>query len=98
MHTTEILAGELEKAGLPEMAAKAREGYYHDYLSPLDTPCLQLASDLKKAGTPAALVLRQRAMNGDFDASKAESDEWAGSPEGQATFRRLRGHFSKAGS
>lgn len=89
MHTKDILAGELTKADLPEMAAKAATGYYHDYLSPLAMPCVQLADDLKKAGTPVALALRARHLNGEFDATKEESDEWAASPDGQETFGHL---------
>ena len=89
MHTNDILAVELEKAGLPEMAAKAKTGYYHDFMSPLDFPCLQLAKDLHDAGTPAALALRSRHMNGEFDATSEESDEWARSAEGQDPFRGL---------
>ncbi len=89
MHTKDILAAELETAGLADMAKKAREGYYHDFLSPLDTPCLQLAEDLAAVGTPAALALRERHLDGEFDASIEESEAWAASPEGQAFLRRL---------
>lgn len=76
MHTKDKLAAELHKAGLGNMAVLAASGYYHDFLSPLATPCLQLAEDLQKAGTPAALALRDRHLNGDFDASPEESEEW----------------------
>ncbi|KKK69903.1 hypothetical protein LCGC14_2929370 [marine sediment metagenome] len=31
----------------------------------------------------------KRAMNGEFDATKEESDAWANSPEGQQTFNDL---------
>jgi hypothetical protein len=31
-----------------------------------------------------------RVKDGDFDASKEESDAWAASPDGQETFRQLR--------
>jgi hypothetical protein len=89
MHTKDFLAQELRKAGLDEMADKAATGYYHDYLSPLDTPCLQLASDLVRAGTPQALALRGRHLRGEFDASKEESDEWMKSPDGQAALEQL---------
>lgn len=89
MHTKDKLAAELRKADLPEMAAKADTGYYHDFLSPLATPCLQLAADLLAAGTPAALGLRERHFNGEFDATKAESDEWAESADGKAAIHRL---------
>lgn len=89
MHTKDILAAELTKADLPEMAAKASTGYYHDFLSPLATPCLQLAEDLKQAGTPAALALRARHLNGEFDASMEESQEWANSAAGHDAFNSL---------
>jgi len=89
MHTKDILAEALTGAGLHEMAAKAREGYYHDFLSPLATPSIQLAADLLEAGTPAAMALRVRHMNGEFDSSAEESQEWANSKEGQRTFLKL---------
>ena len=88
-HTKDILAAELTTAGLLEMAAKAATGYYHDFLSPLAMPCQQLAADLAKVGTPAAMALRARHINGEFDATKEESDEWAASPDGKDAFARL---------
>lgn len=88
-HTKDILADELEKSALQEMAAKARTGYYHDFLSPLDMPCLQLSNDLAAAGTPAALALRARHHNGEFDASAAESAAWAESADGKDAFQQL---------
>ncbi len=89
MHTKDVLAAELAKAGLSEMAAKAAEGYYHDFLSPLDFPCLQLAADLALAGTPASMALRARHLNGEFDATEDESEAWARSPEGRNAFQQL---------
>ena len=89
-HTKDILADELEKAALPEMAAKARTGYYHDFLSSLDFPGMQLAADLAAAGTPAALALRKRhTQDGEFDASKEESEAWARSLDGQEAMHGL---------
>lgn len=88
-HTTEILAEALEQAELPEMAKAARAGYYHDFLSPLDFPEMTLAAALAGVGTPAALAVRQRVIDGDFDATLEESEAWAKSPEGQATFKKL---------
>jgi hypothetical protein len=94
MHTTEKLATELDKANLPQMAQKARQGYYHDFLSPLVTPCLQLEADLRAIGTREAEAIRQRHLNGEFDARKEESDAWAESPDGKSAFEELikRGH------
>lgn len=88
-HTKDKLAAALRKAGLNEMAGKAEAGYYHDFLSPLDTPCIQLAADLAEAGTREAMALRARHLNGEFDASREESNHWAASPEGQEAYRRL---------
>lgn len=76
VHTKDLLAAELHKAGLHDMAMRAGQGYYHDFLSPLATPCLQLAADLAAVGTPAAMALRERHLNGEFDASKEEGEEW----------------------
>ena len=89
MHTKDKLAAELRAAGLIEMGAKAEAGWYHDFLSPLALPDLQLAADLLKAGTPAALALHEQHINGEFDATKEESDEWAASEDGQAVLGKL---------
>jgi len=72
MHTKEILAKALDEANLPDMAAKARHGYYHDYESSLETPALQLAYDLAKVGTQAALAVGARHLKGEFDATTDE--------------------------
>jgi len=89
MHTKDFLASELTKAGLHEMAAKAATGYYHDFLSPLDFPEMQLAADLQAAGTDAALALRARHLNGEFDANLKESEEWFESADGAAAMQML---------
>jgi hypothetical protein len=86
MHTKDFLALELRKAGLHAMADKAATGHYHDFESPLDFPEIQLATDLTLAGGPAALALRARHFNGEFDASTEESEAWA---EGQEAFGQL---------
>ena len=90
-HTKDKLADALMQIGLMNMSLQARGGYYHDFLSPLDTPEIQLMNDLAKVGTPEAMALRQRVINGEFDASKEESEEWAVSPEGQAAMAALIG-------
>lgn len=98
MHTKDKLAQALREAGLVGMAEKAATGYYHDYLSPLDLPCQQLAHDLTTFANAPSLseprrmevrTLLARHMNGEFDASKEESDAWAASQEGQETFAAL---------
>ncbi len=92
MHSKDRLAKELHDIGLDDMARKAAAGWYHDFLSPLATPDLQLSLDLvdaTMAGNKHANELRMRHHAGEFDATKEESDEWARSPEGQEAFKRL---------
>jgi hypothetical protein len=95
MHTKDILADELMKLGLMDMSLKARGGYYHDYLSPLATPEMELIRDLAEAAKARKdkrdqiMEMRSRAINGAFDATREESDEWAESEEGQEIFQRL---------
>jgi hypothetical protein len=89
MHTKDKLAEELNKLHLWEMAKAAKDGYYDDYLSQLALPITQLAADLYKVGTDEALALRKRVTEGEFDATPEESEAWAKSPEGKATFAKL---------
>lgn len=99
-HTTVKLAKALrEIPGVPqEMITRAIDGYYHDYLSPLDMPEIQLVTDLQELASrpatprnsrPLLREMAQRVIAGEFDASKEESDEWARSPEGQETLGLL---------
>lgn len=100
-HTTAKLARALSAIpGVPrEMIRQAVEGYYHDYLSPLATPEVQLVADLRALASlpatprdsrPLLRAVAQRVIAGDFDATKEEADAWAASPEGQETFAALR--------
>lgn len=105
--TSETLALALEAIGLTQLAAKARTDEYHDYLSPHALPELMLVTDLMLAAQDVdddasrlqILELRQRVINGDFDASREESEEWARSPDGIETFTELfmLGVFPKEG-
>lgn len=61
-------------------------------------PEMQLVADLRElAAQPttgpkakaALAAMVSRVIDGDFDATREESDEWARSPEGQETFRQL---------
>jgi hypothetical protein len=102
-HTTVKLVRALRAVPDPgvseSMIARAARGYYHDYLSPLALPELALIGELRaianhpsRNGTRSRLVLldiAQRVIDGEFDASKAESDAWAKSPEGRAAFASL---------
>jgi hypothetical protein len=91
LHTTEILARALEEtgdAGLAGMVERARAGEFHDFLSPHAFPEVTLMEELRAKGYSG---LAQRVVNGDFDASPAESAAWGASPDGQATFAEATG-------
>lgn len=89
MKTTEKLAAALREIGLEDMAVKAAAGGYDDFLSESAMPIHDLVNDLAMVGTPEALKLRDRAINGDFDATAEESEAWAKSPDGQRAFAQL---------
>lgn len=87
------LPGFAARNDLQQMAARAEAGYYSDFGSPLATPCIQLAHDLKAVGAEAVLA---RHMNGEFDATREESDAWAASPEGQEAMSSFPPEVRKA--
>lgn len=88
--SSEKLAQALEAEGAPAyMVSLAREDHYHDFKSPLAMPEMQLLADAREHGLT---VIVEGVMEGVWDATKAESDAWAASPEGQATFAELLGH------
>jgi hypothetical protein len=87
--TSERLALALIQVGAPpQMVTHAREGYYDDYRSPLAMPIMQLVHDARAAGLEK---IADRAIDGEFDATKEESDAWMASDDGQATLRALLG-------
>ena len=74
MATKDKLAAMLKEALAPKwMIDKAKAGGYDDYESQSATPIVDLVRDLKQAGID---WLAERAMNGDFDATKEEAEAW----------------------
>jgi hypothetical protein len=86
--SSQKLADALRSAGFEELAQRAELDEFHDYKSPHDLPAMALNIELTALG-PKATPIRQKFLNGDFDATDEESDEWAASPEGQDAFARL---------
>lgn len=85
--TTERLARALAGEGAPEwMVNKARAGYYDDFKSPLATPEMQLYKDARDNGLDS---IAEGVLDGQWDATREESDAWAESPEGQAVIAEL---------
>ena len=95
--TSERLAQVLHALALFDLEKMARADMFHDFLSPLDLPEMELERRLRAARDAcpdkdrAARIeeVRQRHMQGDFDADKAESDAWAESEDGQEAFNML---------
>ncbi len=88
--TTDLLAEALSLANAPKwMIDNALAGVYDDYKSPHADPIRTLVFDAKNNGLP---TIAMDAIDGKFDAQKWEADEWAKSPEGQATFAEFFKH------
>ncbi len=85
--TTQKLVAALRAAGATEvMIRKAEAAQYDDYLADSAFPISDLVNDCRKQGL---LAIANRAIDGEFDATKEESDAWAASEDGQAAFREL---------
>lgn len=99
--TTQYLGRVLDLVGLPEMARRARQGHFDDYFCPPDIDdglnITRLIRQLESYRDTALAVERREqvaaviaaARNGEFDATKEESDEWARSPQGRQAFGDL---------
>jgi hypothetical protein len=96
MRTREKLASELRKvaaqasstnaAKYEALAKRAETGEFDDYADTYVCPITQLHAELTAAGFTKFAA---RVANGEFDATKEESDEWARSPSGQEAAKSL---------
>ncbi|MEM6683345.1 MAG: hypothetical protein AAF607_13995 [Pseudomonadota bacterium] len=103
MRTRDKLAAELRKvaaiaradnaARYEAFARRAETGEFDDYADTYVCPITQLYSELRSAGFTK---FAQRVANGEFDATKEESDEWARSASGQDAAKRLSPEIRKA--
>ena len=95
MRTRDKLAAELRKVGAVSskhaaqyeaFAKRAETGEFDDFANTYDCPITQLFKELAAAGL---IKFAQRVANGEFDATKEESDEWMRSPDGQEIAKNL---------
>jgi hypothetical protein len=95
MRTRDKLAAELRKvaaqskqheAAYEAFAKRAETGEFDDYADTYACPITQLHGELTAAGFTKFAA---RVANGEFDATKEESDEWARSPSGQDVAKML---------
>lgn len=86
--------------GLDDLPRRARQGHFDDYFCPPEVDdgmnMHRLIAELRRRKTKLGPVARQRVdevvaaiMVGEFDGTKAESDRWAASKQGQDLFRQL---------
>jgi hypothetical protein len=97
--TPEYLGRVLEEAGVPWLAERARLGHFDDFNAPKEVAdgaeLLRLVAELRLVGRARPDlkdrldVIENAARRGEFDATKAESDRWAASLDGQRTMRGL---------
>ena len=101
MRTRDKLAAELRKVGAVSaqhgaqyeaFAKRAETGEFDDYADTYVCPITQLYSELMAAGFTK---FAGRVANGEFDATKEESDEWMRSPSGQDAAKRLSPEMRK---
>jgi hypothetical protein len=69
-----------------KLMARAASGEFADYGDTHTCPITELHALCRRYGLHE---LAARVANGEFDASKEESDEWANSPSGQAAAKQL---------
>jgi len=85
--TTIKLARALITAEAPdEMIGKAVTGYYDDFKSQRADNIVALVEDARRAGLSDIM---ERAIDGEFDSTREESEAWARSPEGQQILGEL---------
>ena len=102
MKTRAKLAAELRKvaaeagtenaAKYEAFATRAETGEFDDYADTYVCPITQLYTELVKEGL---IKFAARVANGEFDATKEESDEWARSPSGQEAAKQLSPEMRK---
>lgn len=81
------LKKEIQRPKIIAIINRAEKDYYHDFFGTPDMPEMQLIADLREAGASNQII--QNVVNGKYDASKEDSEEWSKSPEGQETFANL---------
>ena len=97
MNSTQKLIEALKAAAAPaDLIARAERDEFNDFKSQSATPCLDLLRALSEAAAAdptneALRGVRDQAFKGAFDATRAESDAWANSPEGRATLEQTFG-------
>lgn len=88
--STAILVQDLEQKpqsfDRDEFIRRARRNVYHDFLGESGVNINQLVLAARRLGFDDIAI---NAMNGKYDATREEADDWAKSPEGREVFAEL---------
>lgn len=85
--STRILYADLLAAKAPrKMIERCEKNLYHDYKSAAACGIAKLVEDARYYMLTGIVA---SAVDGKYDGTKTESEEWAKSPEGQESFRDL---------
>lgn len=98
--TADYLARVLDELGADHVANKARLYHFDDYFCPPSVDdganihrLIDAVLDWSRSATrdqrERAKAVMAAAKDGEFDGTKAESEQWARSPDGRAMFRDL---------
>jgi hypothetical protein len=98
--TNEYLARVLTAAGLDDMATRARAYHFDDFRAPDDIDCgdnmIRLHHELLSISTKSTRdqrlrlrVIANAVVEGEFDSTKEESEQWAKSFEGLETVKEF---------
>ena len=97
----QVLHDDLTDAGLPHLAERAAAGEWNDYFSQHAMPQHELIAVLR-AEVVIANVTRKRlvqnVIDGKYDGTLTEGQEWARSDEGQEVFRAFSRDVQRGGS
>lgn len=89
----EALDKEIKTPAIRRIIREAKKEHYNDYFGIYDAPQHTLIQHLRDAKASKEII--ERVMNGDFDGTKAESQEWMESEEGQSALSEIFGHRGK---
>lgn len=96
----ETLGADLDEVGMHDLAARARAGEFNDYFGSHTMPQTALLALVRtdSRGTPEQrATIMSNIVNGKYDGTQAESDEWARSDEGRELFSALLATAGKPG-
>lgn len=96
----DAITAEIAEIGAPppyliqQLLKRVEEEYYNDYCGEPTFPIMALVHDLHLVNFHR---IAARAVEGEFDGTKEEADEWKASAEGTETFARFGHMFPKQG-